>query len=74
MTDYIVKDIGLADWGRTEIEIAEHEMPGLMACRAEFGDSKPLKGARSAFCVLRGRAFPSTLAHVALLQSSAAST
>ncbi|MBO6510573.1 MAG: adenosylhomocysteinase, partial [Roseibium sp.] len=48
MTDYIVKDIGLADWGRTEIEIAEHEMPGLMACRAEFGEDKPLKGARIA--------------------------
>ncbi|MTI00284.1 adenosylhomocysteinase [Roseibium sp. RKSG952] len=48
MTDYIVKDIALADWGRTEIEIAEHEMPGLMACREEFGDSKPLKGARIA--------------------------
>ncbi|WP_106752633.1 adenosylhomocysteinase [Pannonibacter carbonis] len=48
MTDYIVKDIKLADWGRTEIEIAETEMPGLMACRAEFGASKPLKGARIA--------------------------
>ncbi|WP_439529022.1 adenosylhomocysteinase [Pannonibacter sp.] len=48
MTDYIVKDIKLADWGRTEIEIAETEMPGLMACRTEFGASKPLKGARIA--------------------------
>ena len=44
--DYIVADIGLADWGRKEIEIAETEMPGLMACRDEFGASKPLKGAR----------------------------
>lgn len=48
MSDYIVKDIALAGWGRTEIEIAEHEMPGLMACREEFGESKPLKGARIA--------------------------
>jgi adenosylhomocysteinase len=46
MTDYAVKDIGLADFGRKEIEIAETEMPGLMACREEFGKSKPLKGAR----------------------------
>ncbi|MFN3548307.1 MAG: adenosylhomocysteinase [Mesorhizobium sp.] len=44
--DYVVKDISLADWGRKEIEIAETEMPGLMACREEFGASKPLKGAR----------------------------
>ncbi len=44
--DYIVADIGLADFGRTEIEIAETEMPGLMACREEFGAAKPLKGAR----------------------------
>jgi len=44
--DYVVADIGLADWGRKEIEIAETEMPGLMACREEFGASKPLKGAR----------------------------
>ncbi|MBN9079207.1 MAG: adenosylhomocysteinase [Rhizobiales bacterium 65-79] len=44
--DYIVKDIALADWGRKEIEIAETEMPGLMACREEFGAAKPLKGAR----------------------------
>ncbi|WP_310621662.1 adenosylhomocysteinase [Flexibacterium corallicola] len=47
-SDYIVKDISLADWGRTEIEIAETEMPGLMACREEFGRNKPLKGARIA--------------------------
>ncbi len=44
--DYIVADIGQADFGRTEIEIAETEMPGLMACREEFGAAKPLKGAR----------------------------
>src|SRR5690349_24952507 len=44
--DYVVKDLGLADFGRKEIEIAETEMPGLMALRAEFGASKPLKGAR----------------------------
>ncbi|MGB3503243.1 MAG: adenosylhomocysteinase [Mesorhizobium sp.] len=44
--DYVVADIGLADWGRKEIEIAETEMPGLMATREEFGPSQPLKGAR----------------------------
>ncbi len=44
--DYVVADIGLADFGRKEIEIAETEMPGLMACREEFGKDKPLKGAR----------------------------
>jgi adenosylhomocysteinase len=44
--DYVVKDIALADFGRKEIEIAETEMPGLMALRDEFGASKPLKGAR----------------------------
>lgn len=44
--DYMVADISLADWGRKEIEIAETEMPGLMAARAEFGASRPLKGAR----------------------------
>jgi adenosylhomocysteinase len=44
--DYQVRDIGLAEWGRKEIELAEIEMPGLMACRAEFGPSKPLEGAR----------------------------
>ena len=46
--DYIVKDLSLAPWGRKEIEIAEGEMPGLMACRAEYGPSQPLKGARIA--------------------------
>jgi adenosylhomocysteinase len=44
--DYIVKDIGLAEWGRKEIAIAETEMPGLMATRAEYGASQPLRGAR----------------------------
>jgi len=44
--DYHVADISLADWGRKEIEIAETEMPGLMACREEFGEQQPLKGAR----------------------------
>jgi len=44
--DYVIKDIGLAGFGRKEIEIAETEMPGLMALRGEFGASKPLKGAR----------------------------
>ncbi|MBC00452.1 MAG: adenosylhomocysteinase [Rhodobacteraceae bacterium] len=47
-SDYYVKDISLADYGRKEIDIAETEMPGLMACREEFGESKPLKGARIA--------------------------
>jgi adenosylhomocysteinase len=46
--DYVVKDIGLADWGRKEISIAETEMPGLMAVRKEYGKSQPLKGARIA--------------------------
>ena len=46
--DYIVKDINLAEWGRTEIEIAETEMPGLMATREEYGSAQPLKGARIA--------------------------
>ena len=44
--DHIVADISLAGWGRKEIEIAETEMPGLMACREEFGEAQPLKGAR----------------------------
>jgi adenosylhomocysteinase len=46
--DYVVKDIGLADWGRKELDMAETEMPGLMAIRKEFGPKKPLKGARIA--------------------------
>ena len=48
---YKVKDIKLADWGRKEITLAEAEMPGLMSIRAEFGASKPLKGARIAGCL-----------------------
>jgi len=44
--DYVVKDIGLASWGRKEIAIAETEMPGLMATREEFGPAQPLRGAR----------------------------
>src|SRR5580698_8308447 len=47
-TDYKVQDISLAGWGRKEINIAETEMPGLMATREEFGNSQPLKGARIA--------------------------
>src|SRR5687768_2196755 len=46
--DYVVKDIGLAEWGRKEIAIAETEMPGLMATRQEYGERQPLKGARIA--------------------------
>ncbi|HWT98592.1 MAG TPA: adenosylhomocysteinase [Terriglobales bacterium] len=50
-SDYKVKDMSLADWGRKEIAIAETEMPGLMALRAEYGKSQPLKGARIAGCL-----------------------
>ena len=49
--EYKVKDITLAEWGRKEIELAEAEMPGLMALRAEYGSEKPLKGARIAGCL-----------------------
>jgi adenosylhomocysteinase len=49
--NYKVKDIGLAEWGRKEIVLAEAEMPGLMSIREEFGDSKPLSGARIAGCL-----------------------
>lgn len=49
--DYKVADMGLADWGRKEIIIAETEMPGLMSLREEYGDSKPLAGARIAGCL-----------------------
>jgi len=48
---YKVKDISLADWGRKEIELAEAEMPGLMALRKEYGPQKPLKGARISGCL-----------------------
>ena len=50
-TNYKVKDISLADWGRKEIKLAEAEMPGLMALREEYGKLKPLKGARIAGCL-----------------------
>ncbi|HEY1790897.1 MAG TPA: adenosylhomocysteinase, partial [Verrucomicrobiae bacterium] len=45
-SDYYVKDISLAESGRLEIEVAEQEMPGLMACREKYGKEKPLKGVR----------------------------
>ncbi len=48
---YKVKDINLADWGRKEIELAEAEMPGLMALREKYGKDKPLQGARIAGCL-----------------------
>ena len=51
MTDYKVKDITLADWGRKEISIAETEMPGLMKLREEFSNKKPLSGARIVGCL-----------------------
>ena len=50
-TDYIVKDLSLADWGRKELNMAEDEMPGLMSTRAEYGKAQPLKGARVAGCL-----------------------
>src|ERR1700741_4245124 len=50
-TDYKVADIGLADWGRREIAIAETEMPGLMALREEFGATRALSGARIGGCL-----------------------
>ncbi len=49
--NYHIRDIGLADWGRKEIAIAETEMPGLMAVREEYGGAQPLKGARIAGCL-----------------------
>ena len=45
---YKVADMGLAEWGRKEIMLAEHEMPGLMALRKKYGPTQPLKGARIA--------------------------
>ncbi len=51
MTDYKVADISLAEWGRKEVAIAETEMPGLMALREEYGEQKPLTGARIAGCL-----------------------
>jgi adenosylhomocysteinase len=50
-SDFKVKDMSLADWGRKEIQIAESEMPGLMSLRSEFGKQKPLKGAKIAGCL-----------------------
>src|SRR3954449_1993096 len=44
--EFQIKDIGLAEWGRKEIDIAEHEMPGLMSIREKYAPSKPLKGVR----------------------------
>ncbi len=49
--DFLVKDLSLAEWGRKEMDIAETEMPGLMAARAEYGPQQPLKGARVAGCL-----------------------
>src|SRR6202795_2729357 len=51
MTDYKVKDMSLASWGRKEIQIAETEMPGLMAIRKEYEGKQPLKGARITGCI-----------------------
>jgi adenosylhomocysteinase len=70
MTNYIpykVKDISLAEWGRKEIKMAEAEMPGLMALRKEFGESKPLSGARIAGCLhmtIQTAVLIETLAHL----------
>jgi adenosylhomocysteinase len=70
MTNYIpykVKDISLAEWGRKEIKMAEAEMPGLMAIRKEFGESKPLSGARIAGCLhmtIQTAVLIETLAHL----------
>lgn len=50
-TDFKVKDISLAEWGRKEIRLAEQEMPGLMALRERYRDSRPLQGARVAGCL-----------------------
>ncbi|MQT12666.1 adenosylhomocysteinase [Segnochrobactrum spirostomi] len=66
-TDYVVKDISLADWGRTELDIAETEMPGLMATRAEYGPTQPLKGARiagSLHMTIQTAALIETLVHL----------
>jgi adenosylhomocysteinase len=51
LVDYKVADMSLADWGRKEMDMAEKEMPGLMAIRAEYGPKQPLKGARIAGCL-----------------------
>ena len=65
--DYVVADIKLADWGRKELDIAETEMPGLMATREEYGQSKPLKGARitgSLHMTIQTAALIETLTHL----------
>ena len=65
--DYVVKDIALADFGRKELDIAETEMPGLMALRAEFGEKQPLKGARiagSLHMTIQTAVLIETLAHL----------
>jgi len=65
--DFKVADISLADWGRKEIAIAETEMPGLMALREEYGDSKPLAGAKIAGCLhmtIQTAVLIETLAHL----------
>ena len=65
--DYVIKDINLADWGRKELDIAETEMPGLMATREEFGKSQPLKGARiagSLHMTIQTACLIETLAHL----------
>ena len=49
--DYVISDISLAEFGRKEMELAEYEMPGLMALRKEYGAKKPLEGARIAGCL-----------------------
>ena len=51
ISNYLVADISLAEWGRKELEIHENEMPGLMFLRKKYGASKPLKGARIAGCL-----------------------
>jgi adenosylhomocysteinase len=66
-TDYVVKDIALADWGRTELDIAETEMPGLVAIREEYGPAQPLKGARiagSLHMTIQTAALIETLVHL----------
>ena len=65
--DYKVADISLAEWGRKEIAIAETEMPGLMALRDEYGDTKPLEGVRLAGCLhmtIQTAVLIETLAHL----------
>src|SRR5690554_4269477 len=65
--DYVIKDINLADWGRKEIDMAETEMPGLMATREEFGPKQPLKGARiagSLHMTIQTAVLIETLAHL----------